>query len=85
MSVEERLLDAGYEGSVYLTCPDYEEAIIGVTTDGQVAYDYELMVGCLMEEGCNEEEAREWIDYNVIRGLPYMGENRPVVVCPLYE
>lgn len=32
-----------------------------------------------------EDEACEWIDYNVIRGLPYMGENHPIVVYPLIE
>lgn len=28
--------------------------------------------------------AREWIDYNVIRTIPYMGEKKPVIVYTLY-
>lgn len=76
MSVEDKLIENGYEGSVYLTNPDYEDAVIGVSSDGQVVYDYGKMVECLMdEEGMTEDEACEWIDYNVIRGLPYISDS----------
>lgn len=37
MSVEDKLIENGYEGSVYLTNPDYEDAVIGVSSDGQVS------------------------------------------------
>jgi hypothetical protein len=34
-------------------------------------------------EEFTEEEAIEWIDYNTIRALGYMGENAPIVMYPL--
>lgn len=85
MSIEEKLLDNGYDGIPYLTNPDYEDAVIGVTSDDQVAYDYNKMIECLVEEeGWTAEEEIDWIDYNVIRALPYMGENHPVIIYELY-
>lgn len=84
MSIEKILLDEGYEGVKYLVNYDYAPALIGVTYDNRTVYDYELMVQFLMEtEGCTEEEAREWIDYNTIRALPYMGEYAPIIMYPL--
>lgn len=32
-----------------------------------------------------EEEAIEWIDFNTLRALPYLGEGAPVVMYPLIE
>ena len=61
--------------------PDYDAALIGVTTDGQAVYDYDRMVGCLMDEdGMEELEAMEFIDYNTIRALPYAGSSAPVII-----
>ena len=63
--------------------PEYDDAIIGTTHDGRVVYDYDLMVGVLMErDGMTWEEAAEFIDYNTIRSLPYV-ERSPVVMYPL--
>ena len=84
MSVEERLLENGYEGIKYLTNYSYDDALIGVTSDDRAVYDYELMVEWLINtEGFTEEEARDWIDYNTLRALPYMGEGAPVILYPL--
>ena len=81
MTAEERLLENGYEGVKYLTDFSYDTALIGVSHDGRAVYDYDLMVEWLVEhEGFPEEEAVEWIDYNTIRALPYMGNNGPIVV-----
>ena len=84
MNAEERLLDAGYEGVKYLTNYSYDDAIIGVSEDGRAIYDYELMIEWLMDkEGWTDNEAVEWIDYNTIRALPYMGSDAPIVMYPL--
>lgn len=32
-----------------------------------------------------DEEAIEWIDYNTIRAIPYMGEKAPIVMYSLPE
>lgn len=59
----------------------YDEAIVGVTDEGQVVYDYELMVHCLrIKEGMSAEEAVDFIDYNTIRALPYAGDNPPIIM-----
>lgn len=84
MSAEERLLENGYEGIIFLTNYSYDDALIGVTSDDRAVYDYELMVEWLINtEGFTEEEARDWIDYNTLRALPYLGEGAPVVLYPL--
>lgn len=59
----------------------YDDAIIGVTTDGNVVYDFNLMVESLMNhEGMNEADAIEFIEYNTIRAISYAGEFAPVVM-----
>ena len=58
----------------------YDNSIIGTTTDGRVVYSYEQMIEELaQEEGISREEARDWIEYNTIRALPYI-DNAPVIV-----
>lgn len=86
MRAEEKLLENGYEGIKYLTDYSYDDALIGVTSDDRAVYDYELMVEWLINtEGFTEEEARDWIDYNTLRALPYMGEGAPVVLFRFWE
>lgn len=84
MNAEERLLNEGYENVTYLVNYSYDNALIGVSWDGRTIYDFEKMVDWLMEkEGWSDNEAIEWIEYNTIRGLPYMGEKAPIVMYPL--
>lgn len=86
IDLEERLLEFGYEGSVILRNYDYETAIIGVDTEGRVVYSFEKMVKYLIDnEKMTEEEAIEWIEYNTIRALPYMGDKAPIIVKELSE
>ncbi len=86
MSAEDRLLENGYEGVKYLTSFSYDTALIGVSHDDRAIYDYDLMVEWLIrEEGFTEEEAVEWIDYNTIRALPYMGADGPIILHRFLE
>lgn len=86
MNAEEKLLENGYQGVVYLTDESYDDALIGVTDGGRAVYDYEKMIQWLIEKDeMTAEEAIEWIDYNTIRALPYFGENAPIIMYPLYE
>jgi len=84
--VENMLLDAGYEGALYLQNPDYISAIVGVSHDNRVIYSYGDMVSYLMkEERMTEDEAEEWIDYNTIRAINYMPEDKaPIVMYEIY-
>ena len=86
MKAEEKLLENGYEGVKYLTDFSYDTALIGVSHDDRAIYDYDLMVEWLVEDqGFTEEEAVEWIDYNTIRALPYMGAEGPIVLHLFWE
>ena len=84
MSAAERILEAGYEDVVIFSDFSYDDALIGVTEDGRAVYDFEKMVDWLVEtEEWTQEEAIEWIEYNTIRALPYMGPRAPIVMYPV--
>lgn len=51
----------------------------------QLYWDTRMTVDWLVEnDNMTQEDAVEWIDYNVLRTIPYMGEKAPVVVYALY-
>lgn len=70
----------GFEDTVILDDPSFDDAIIGITEDGHLIYNYDFMVNNLVDnyikKGLNEDEAYtsaiEWISYNTIRAIPYM-------------
>ena len=77
----EILDDMGYTDSIIFTNPDYDDAIIGVSHDDRVIYDYDKMLEHLIiNEGMTDEEAADFISYNTIRSIPYAGENAPIVM-----
>lgn len=43
MTLEEKLLDNGLEGAVYLTESFYDEAAVGYSDSGCVIYDYDML------------------------------------------
>lgn len=63
-----------------------DRAIIGYsshhTMEHEVlVYSYDRIVQCLMEnDAWDYDTACEWVEFNVIRGLPYMGPHAPIVV-----
>ena len=80
----EILCDLGYEDSIVFENPDYDEAIIGVSHDGRVIYDMDLMVEHLMvHDGMTEMDAVDFIDYNTARSIPYAGEYAPIIMYRL--
>lgn len=82
--LREYLIGREFTGTVYLDNPSFVKAIIGITESGQLIYDYNLMILAAMEEQEWEcEEAIEWIEYNTLRSIPYMGDLRPIVMMPL--
>ena len=85
-SRREMLCDMGAEDTVVFGNPDYDDAIMGLTHDGRVVYDYDKMVEHLVnKDGMSEEEASDFICYNTLRAIPYGGENAPVIMYPLRE
>lgn len=82
MSVEQRIVDAGFEDVVYFVNPDYESAFIGISNDNRAVYDYNRMIEFLTEEGMEDEDAADFIEFNTIRALPYIEKDglAPVIV-----
>lgn len=84
MTNRELLCDMGYEDSVIFDNPDYDEAIIGVSYDGRVIYDIDLMVQHLMTYcDMDEMEAIEFIDYNCSYSSPYAKYGDPIIMYRL--
>lgn len=81
---EKILLDNGYEDVLIFANYSYDDALIGVSDDNRAIYDYNLMIEWLMtNEDFTEEEAADWISYNTIRSLPYMGSGAPIIMYTL--
>ncbi len=75
------LINRGEEETVFFTNPDFIDAIIGISDDGRLVYAYSKMVDSLiLNDRMSYKDAVEFIDYNTIRSLPYMGEKRPIVM-----
>ena len=84
MNAEERLLDAGYEGIKFLVNESYDDALVGVSDDGRAIYDFDKMVDWLIEKyGWSDIESIEWIEFNTLRALPYMGSDAPIIMYPI--
>ena len=43
-----------------------DDAVVGTDHDGCLVYEYEIMTQLFIEQGMTEEEAVEWINFNVI-------------------
>ena len=90
MTDKERLMDAGYEDVVVFENPSYDGAVIGVSCDGRAVYDYnKMVVSAMIEEGWNKDDAVDWIDYNAIGSIRYVGSidgnPPPIIMYPLYD
>ena len=84
MTNRELLDELDYENLIVFDNPDYDVAIIGVSNDDRVIYDYDKMIGCLMDEDdMSAIEAADFISYNTIRALPYAGQNAPIIMFGL--
>lgn len=84
--IKDYLCEHGYEETIVFENPDYAKAFIGVSWDGRAVYDFDLMVEDLMEEdGMEYTDAVEFIEYNTVRAIPYIGAMAPVVMYPLED
>ena len=81
MKNKDILMDQGFENFIIFENPDYDSAIIGITENNQVVYDYEKMIEHLMQEDdMDYEESVDFISYNTIRSLPYAGDGAPIIM-----
>lgn len=85
--IRDALCEMGHDEAVIFDGPDFDEAIVGVTDDGRVIYNYDAMVQTLMErDGTSMEDAIAFIEYNTIRALEYpslTGDKPPIIMHPL--
>lgn len=70
----------------------YYPSIVGFDHEtGRFLYDYELLVRAFarwFDDGTSEDpelDAVEWIDYNVVRSLPYYGGRAPIILYRDYD
>ena len=79
---EQKLEDNGYDlEDVEIMLVDdeaYYESLVGITDDERAVYDKDKMA----EEyaaayKCSYEEAMEYIEYNIVRALPYYENDSP--------
>ncbi len=78
--IKELLCEAESDDAVVFESPDYATAFLGIAHDGRAIYDYSFMVASLVAEGMSVDEAVEFIDYNTLRAMPYMGHKAPVIL-----
>lgn len=92
LTPEEILENNGYdietlqeEKTILYRNPDFSTAIIGISDDYHIVYDYNKMVEHLMTyEGFTEEESVEWIDYNTLR-VYTSGCKMPIIMYPIEQ
>ena len=62
--------------------PDcYDQSIVGISDDNRLVYDRDAIVMELMNDNeWTEEEAIEWLDYNIVRAIPYAGPEGPILI-----
>lgn len=72
---EESLKPDGFNGD-----PDgYDDAIVGITRDGQLVYSIEKMIELCAKQGEMEEiDAIEWLEFNTF--CAYVGEKTPLYI-----
>ena len=81
--VREILAEFGYENYVLFENPSYDNSIVGITTDGNVVYDYDKMVEELaMDDGMTLEDAADFISYNTLSIMDNVDEAsaRPIIM-----
>ena len=82
--INEFIIDQGFDDVIVFN--DFVTAFEGITINGRAVYNYRKMVESFCKENdCSEEEAEEYISYNTIRSLPYMGERAPIIMLGLEE
>ena len=84
MTNRKLLENLDYENLIVFENPDYDSAIIGVSHDDRVVYDYDKMIEHLVNtEGMSVNDAADFVSYDTIRSLSYAGSDAPIVMYGL--
>ena len=73
LSLREKVADMNTEAILW---DGLDDAIIGISIDNRTVYGLNKMILLFQEQGMSEEEAMEWIDFNIISA--YVGEYTPI-------
>lgn len=81
MAINKETRDSLPEDTIVLDNPSFDNSIIGVASvSGRVIYSYDKMVEEYMNDNnVRDIDAIDWIEYNTIRALPYLGPNAPII------
>lgn len=78
------LIEMGNEDFVFFGTdenPEFDGGILGVSNDGRLIYSYSKMVEWYAEHNkCGTDDAVDWIEFNTMRSLPYMGADAPIIL-----
>lgn len=73
LSFREKVIEINPEAILW---DDLDDAIIGISIDNRVVYGLNKMMLLFQTMGMSEDEAMEWIDYNILSA--YVGEYTPI-------
>ena len=63
-----------------------DAAIVRRRKDGGIVYGYYKLADAFVKMGMEDtDEAMEWIEYNVVRSIPYMPHPQPSLDCDIDE
>lgn len=80
MAINKEIRAALPENAMVFDNPSFDNSIIGISTECRVVYSYSKMPEELMnDEGWRDIDCIDWIEYNTIRALSYMGEYAPII------
>lgn len=66
---------------IILEGDEFANGFIGLSVDNRVVYSYDKLIDSLSRfNGWSTDEAIEWLEYNTIRSLPYLGDRSPIII-----
>lgn len=78
MNILERIIEE-HPDSEFLKCDGFDDAVVGYEIISErLVYDYNMMAEILMQEDMTDEDAIEYLDYNVLQA--YVGEKTPIFI-----
>ena len=87
VSLKELANDLAEDEAIFIIPDCYDKAIVGLSHDGRIVYSYDKLVDVTKDSGddITFEDARAWVDVNVIQSLQSLGDKSPIVLFELDE
>lgn len=62
----------------------FDDAVIGIDTNERLVYSYSKIADILVATGNVDcEEACDYIEFNIVRSIPYWGEKAPIIMMDI--